>query len=102
MLLFQGSILKGAVSLLFHCGLYSDLVEVAGSEEKKRYSLLLDLGTPIPESYPSEMCVMSVSQGLHRLGRYGYCDDVAQIKGREHSLADATLYLETFGIIVVA
>jgi alkylation response protein AidB-like acyl-CoA dehydrogenase len=185
MLLFQRSIVEGAVSLLFQCGLYSDLVEVAGTEEKKRYSLLLDLLTPIAKSYPSEMGILSVSQGLQILGGYGYCDefpleqyyrdmrihpihegttgiqgidllgrkvvaqdgaafaiyleevrkaaheaqgweelkpyaqllekaldllkqvteriiDVGQGKGREHSLADATLYLEMFGIIAVA
>ncbi len=28
--------------------------------------------------------------------------EVGQVKGREHSLADATLYLEMFGIIAVA
>lgn len=185
MLLFQRSIVEGAVSLLFQCGLYSDLVEVAGTEKKTRYSLLLDLLTPVAKSYPSEMGIMSVSQGLQILGGYGYCDEfsleqyyrdmrihpihegttgiqaidllgrkvvvkdgaafaiyleevgkavheaqgleglkpyadlldgalgllkhvneriieVGQVKGREHSLADATLYLEMFGIIAVA
>jgi len=185
MLLFQRSIVEGAVSLLFQCGLYSDLVEVVGTEEKKRYSLLLDLLTPVAKSYPSEMGIMSVSQGLQILGGYGYCDEfpleqyyrdmrihpihegttgiqaidllgrkvvvkdgaafafyleeigksvheaqgleglkpyaelldgalgllkqvteriieVGKVKGREHSLADATLYLEMFGIIAVA
>jgi butyryl-CoA dehydrogenase len=75
MLLFQRAIVEGAVSLLLHCGVYSDLVEVTAGEEKARYSLLLDLLTPIAKSYPSEMGIMSVSQGLQILGGYGYCDE---------------------------
>jgi len=75
MLLFQRAIVEGAVSLLIQCGLYSDLVEVTAGEEKTRYSLLLDLLTPIAKSYPSEMGIISVSQGLQVLGGYGYCDE---------------------------
>ena len=75
MLLFQRAIVEGAVSLLLQCGRYSDLVEVAEGEEQARYSLLLDLLTPIAKSYPSEMGILSVSQGLQILGGYGYCDE---------------------------
>jgi alkylation response protein AidB-like acyl-CoA dehydrogenase len=75
MLLFQRAIVEGAVSLLLQCAVYSDLVEVEADEEKTRYSLLLDLLTPIAKSYPSEMGITSVSQGLQILGGYGYCDE---------------------------
>jgi butyryl-CoA dehydrogenase len=75
MLLFQRAIVEGALSLLLQCGLYSDLAEIASGEEKLRWSLLLDLLTPIAKSYPSEMGIMSVSQGLQILGGYGYCDE---------------------------
>lgn len=75
MLLFQRAIVEGSVSLLLQCGVYSDLVEAASGEEKVRYSLLLDLLTPIAKSYPSEMGILSVSQGLQILGGYGYCDE---------------------------
>jgi len=75
MLLFQRAVVEGAVSLLLQCGLYSDLAEVCAGEERRRYSLLLDLLTPIAKSYPSEMGIMSVSQGLQILGGYGYCDE---------------------------
>lgn len=75
MLLWQRAIVEGAVSLLLQCGKYSDLVEVTKGEEQDRYSLLLDLLTPIAKSYPSEMGVLSVSQGLQILGGYGYCDE---------------------------
>ncbi|MBI4965782.1 MAG: acyl-CoA dehydrogenase [Desulfomonile tiedjei] len=75
MLLLQRAIVDGAVSLLIQCGLYSDLVKVAEGDDKTRYSLLLDLLTPVAKSYPSEMGIMSVSQGLQILGGYGYCDE---------------------------
>ena len=42
---------------------------------KERYSLLLDLLTPAAKTYPSEMGVLSVSQGLQVLGGYGFCDE---------------------------
>jgi len=75
MLLFQRAIMEGSVSLLLQCGLYSDLVEATVGDEKARYSLLLDLLTPIAKSYPSEMGITSVSQALQILGGYGYCDE---------------------------
>ena len=37
--------------------------------------MLLDLLTPVAKSYPSEMGILSVSQGLQILGGYGYCDE---------------------------
>lgn len=75
MLLFQRAVVEGTVSLLLQCGQYSDIVEAAEGEEQAKYSLLLDLLTPIAKSYPSEMGIISVSQGLQILGGYGYCDE---------------------------
>ncbi|MCD6570497.1 MAG: acyl-CoA dehydrogenase [Deltaproteobacteria bacterium] len=75
MLLFQRSIIEGSLSLLFQCNKYSDLQIVLEGEEKEKYSLLLDLLTPVAKSYPSEMGILSVSQALQCLGGYGYCDE---------------------------
>jgi alkylation response protein AidB-like acyl-CoA dehydrogenase len=75
MLLFQRSIIEGSLSLLFQCSLYHDLGIVLSEEEKEKYKLLLDLLTPVAKSYPSEMCILTVSQGLQILGGYGYCDE---------------------------
>jgi butyryl-CoA dehydrogenase len=75
MLLFQRAIVEGALSLLFQCAMYADMEIVLTGEEKERYSLLLDLLTPVAKSYPSEMCILSVSQALQCLGGYGYCDE---------------------------
>jgi len=75
MLLFQRAIVEGSFSIIFQCSLYVDMAMATEGEEKERYELLLDLLTPIAKSYPSEMGILSVSQGLQCLGGYGYCDE---------------------------
>jgi butyryl-CoA dehydrogenase len=75
MLLFQRSVVEGALSLLLQCSKYVDLKKVGSDEEKKKYALLLDLLTPVAKSYPSETGILSISQGLQILGGSGYCDD---------------------------
>ena len=76
MLLFQRAVVDGSLSLLLQCSKYVDMIKIAAEgEEKERYSLLLDILTPAAKTYPSEMGVLSVSQGLQCLGGYGYCDE---------------------------
>ncbi|MEN8246496.1 MAG: acyl-CoA dehydrogenase family protein, partial [Thermodesulfobacteriota bacterium] len=64
MLLFQRAIVEGSLSLAIQCSQYVDLLIVSEGEEKEKYSLLLDLLTPIVKTYPSEMGIQSISQGL--------------------------------------
>jgi hypothetical protein len=52
-----------------------DLQKVGSHEEKEKYALLLDLLTPVAKTYPSEMGILSISQGLQCLGGSGYCED---------------------------
>ncbi len=75
MLLFQRAVIEGSLGLLFQCTVYSDLAHVHEGDEREKYSLLLDLLTPVAKTYPSEMAVHSVSQALQCLGGYGYCDE---------------------------
>lgn len=75
MLLFQRAIVEGSLSLILQCGKYSDLHRVTEGEEKVRYGLLLDLLTPIAKSYPAEMAILTISQGLQIFGGSGYCDE---------------------------
>jgi alkylation response protein AidB-like acyl-CoA dehydrogenase len=75
MLLFQRSIAEGSFALLMQCAKYADLASVLTGEEKEKNELLLDLLTPVAKSYPSEMGLLSISQGLQCLGGSGYCDD---------------------------
>jgi butyryl-CoA dehydrogenase len=77
MLLFQRAVSEGALSLLIQCSKYVDLQKVHDGKEKEKYGLLLDLLTPVAKSYPSEMGIHAISQGLQILGGSGYCDDYA-------------------------
>ena len=75
MLLFQKSIVEGALSLILQCAYYNDMKHSESNELRKRSALLLDLLTPIAKTFPSEMGIWSVSAGLQVLGGYGYCDE---------------------------
>ncbi len=75
MLLFQRSVTEGSLALLMQCSKYIDYQKVLSAEEKEKYRLLLEILTPIAKSYPSEMGILSISQGLQCLGGSGYCDD---------------------------
>ncbi|MBE9534265.1 MAG: acyl-CoA dehydrogenase [Proteobacteria bacterium] len=75
MLLFQRAVVEGSLSLGIQCARYADLEIAAEGEEKERSALLLDLLTPIVKTYPSEMAIHSVSQGMQILGGSGYCDE---------------------------
>ncbi|MCU0578610.1 MAG: acyl-CoA dehydrogenase [Desulfobacterota bacterium] len=75
MLLFQRAVVEGSFSLLLQCTVYADRARVLSGDDKEKNELLLDLLTPVAKTYPSEMGVLSVSQGLQILGGYGYCDE---------------------------
>ena len=75
MLLFQRAVVEGSLALLLQCSRYVDLIKVADEKDKSDYSLLLDLLTPIAKTYPSEMGIQAISQGLQCFGGSGYCDD---------------------------
>jgi butyryl-CoA dehydrogenase len=75
MLLFQRAVVEGSLSLLLQCSQYMDFETVSSGTEKEKYSLLLDILTPVAKTYPSEMGIQSVSQGLQCFGGSGFCDD---------------------------
>lgn len=76
MLLFQRSIVEGALGVIMECARLADLAQVEEDPDRReRCLLLLDLLTPIAKSYPSEMGILAVSAGLQCLGGYGYCDE---------------------------
>jgi butyryl-CoA dehydrogenase len=75
MLLFQRAVVEGAQSLLMHCSKLVDFQKVLDAEANEKYHLLLEILTPVAKSYPSEMGIQSISQGLQCLGGSGYCDD---------------------------
>ncbi len=75
MLLFQRAVNEGALALLMQCSKYMDMQLVSSGDEKEKYHLLLEILTPIAKTYPSEMGIQAISQGLQCLGGSGYCDD---------------------------
>ncbi len=75
MLLFQRAIVEGSLSLILQCSKYVDMLKVLNGEKKHKYNLLLEILTPVAKSYPSEMGILSISQGLQCFGGSGYCDD---------------------------
>ena len=75
MLLLQKSVVEGSLALIAQCSLWADLAERGTGEEASNAHLLLELLTPICKSYPAEMGIVSVSNGLQVLGGSGFCDD---------------------------
>jgi len=76
MLLLQKVITEGALSLVLLTSKYHDLSVTAESEdERAKYKLLLEILTPVVKTYPSEMGITSVNNGLQVLGGYGFCSD---------------------------
>jgi len=76
MLLSQKVVVEGALSLILLSAKYHDLsVTHPDAAARDKYHNLLEMLTPIAKTYPSEMGVISVSNGLQVLGGYGYCSD---------------------------
>jgi len=76
MLMLQKAVVEGSSSLLLLCGKYLDLSHHSSDEaERQKYHLLLELLTPIAKTYPSEMGITSISNGMQVLGGYGFTTD---------------------------
>ncbi|MEM7657218.1 MAG: acyl-CoA dehydrogenase, partial [Bacteroidota bacterium] len=75
MLLLQKAHMEGGLSLVMQAGVYADFLHAVEGEEKEKYQLLLDILTPVVKTYPSEMGIVSVSNGLQILGGGGFCKD---------------------------
>lgn len=76
MLLLQKVVTEGALSLVLLSSKYHDLSKThPEAEVREKYHNLLEMLTPIAKTYPSEMGVISVSNGLQVLGGYGFCSD---------------------------
>ena len=76
MLLFQKVIAEGSLSLVLLASKYDDLRNTLKDQvEKQKYEALLDLIIPVVKTYPSEMGIRAVSNGIQVLGGYGFCTD---------------------------
>jgi butyryl-CoA dehydrogenase len=97
MLLFQKSVVEGSLSLLMESARLSDLVRVTEGEEKENYELLLDLLTPVAKTFPTEMGIRSVSEGLQVLGGYGFTEDFP-LEQMHRDIRITSIYEGTTGI----
>lgn len=76
MLLLQKVVAEGSLSLVLLASKYFDLKEtLKDPAEKDKYNLLLELIIPMVKTYPSEMGLEAVSNGVQVLGGYGFCSD---------------------------
>ncbi|MCB9231662.1 MAG: acyl-CoA dehydrogenase [Bacteroidia bacterium] len=76
MLLLQKAVSEGSLGLVLLAARYADLAATHESEaERARYQLLLELLTPMVKTYPADMGLVSVSNGLQVLGGFGFCSE---------------------------
>lgn len=97
MLFMQKSIVEGCISLVIECAKYLDLTKITECEDRESNLLILDFLTPIVKAYPTEMGIVSVSNGLQCLGGYGYCQDFP-LEQLYRDIRITTLYEGTTGI----
>ena len=76
MLLLQKVVTEGSLSLVLLACRYQDLMHsLSDTTEREKYRQLLEIITPVAKTYPSEMGVTSVNNGIQVLGGYGFCSD---------------------------
>jgi butyryl-CoA dehydrogenase len=76
MLLLQKAVVEGSLSLLMEAARCADIAHASEDpEEKEKYHLMLELLTPVAKTYPTEMGMVAVSNGLQVLGGYGFTED---------------------------
>jgi len=75
MLMLQKAVVEGSLALLMEASQYHDLSEYGDESERSYYHDLLELLTPIAKTYPSEMGMIAISNGLQVLGGYGFCSE---------------------------
>lgn len=76
MLLKQKAFVEGGLSFVLQCYLYLDKKKgTKNSEERNKYTQLLNLLTPVAKTYGAEEGVSSVNMAMQVLGGYGYTED---------------------------
>ncbi len=75
MLLFQKAVSEGSLAIVMQTAFVADLLKTVDGEDREKYSLLLDILTPVAKTYPAEMGLQSVSQSLQTFGGYGFTED---------------------------
>lgn len=98
MLLSQKAFVEGTLCLILKCYQYLDLEKAfKDTPDKKRYTDLLELLTPVAKSYGAEGGILSVNNGLQVLGGYGYTEDF-ELEQMARDVRIMSLYEGTTGI----
>lgn len=75
MLLAQKSYVEGGLALNLYCAKLVDEERNALDEDVDRFTLLLDMLTPIAKSWPSQWCLEANNLAIQVHGGYGYTRD---------------------------
>ena len=97
MLLLQKSVVEGALALVLQTSIYHDHSIAGAEEDKEKYHNLLEILTPIVKTYPSEMGLTSIINGLQIFGGYGFCTEFP-LEQYYRDIKITSLYEGTTGI----
>ena len=104
MLMSQKVIAEGAMALVFITSKYYDLKRSSvDSDNIEKYSLLLEIMTPLVKTYPAELGQQACKDGVQILGGYGFCSEyVLQQYLRDiriHSLYEGTTGIQSLDLL---
>ena len=98
MLLLQKCIAEGSLNLVMKASKYADMAAYHPDEEVRgKYHLLLELLTPVVKTYPSEMGIVSITNGLQVLGGAGFISEYV-LQQYYRDIRIFTIYEGTTGI----
>jgi len=104
MLMSQKVIAEGSMALVFMTSKYYDLKRCSvDSNSIEKYSLLLEIMTPLVKTYPAELGQQACKDGVQILGGYGFCSEyVLQQYLRDiriHSLYEGTTGIQSLDLL---
>jgi alkylation response protein AidB-like acyl-CoA dehydrogenase len=97
MLLKMRAISEGCRSLLYHMGLYMDIVHHGEGEHQAKHQALVDLLVPICKSYCSDQGFKVSELAIQTYGGYGYCQEYP-VEQYMRDLKISSIYEGTNGI----
>ncbi|HUT54862.1 MAG TPA: acyl-CoA dehydrogenase [bacterium] len=97
MLLWMKAVTEGLRSLNYFTGHCLDMTEVSEGDERKMWSGLVEILTPVVKAYGSDMAFRVCENAIQVLGGYGFCSEY-RIEQCARDVKIASLYEGTNGI----
>lgn len=97
MLLLQKAVSEGATSLILEASILFDKKMYGSEDQKEHAETLLEMLTPMVKTYPAEMGMTSINNGLQILGGYGFCSEYV-LQQYYRDIRIMSLYEGTTGI----